>query len=84
MARHTDCRNYIPVDVQLGICNRLKTQVPASMEACPQMELLPKCANCKNFSNVNDRNIGDCNGFKEPYWSYADLRAIKCDGYAKA
>jgi 4-hydroxyphenylacetate decarboxylase small subunit len=84
MNKHQDCRNYIPIDVEKGICNALQTEVPASMDGCPNYIMMPKCKNCGNFQSVQEDGLGECAGFNKSYWAYADLRSTQCEGYLQA
>jgi len=79
--KHHDCRNFIPIDVAKGICNAKKMVVLIDSDICPKFKALPKCKNCGNFKNPDDKSIGNCVGFSDNYWVYADLKAVTCEKY---
>ena len=50
--RHYDCKNYINLDCEKGLCALCKAVVPIDgekSEACPKFKPAEKCGNCKNF-----------------------------------
>lgn len=78
---HNDCRNFIPVDAAKGICSVNKTEILIDGPTCPKFETLPKCKNCSNFTDQDDKAMGICAGFKDKYWTFGDLKAVTCEGY---
>ncbi len=79
---HADCRNFVPVDVAKGLCLAHNKEILIDGPACPKFETLPKCKNCSKFTDVNDKALGNCRGFKDKYWTYADLKAVNCEMYS--
>lgn len=79
--RHDDCRNFIPIDVAKGYCNAQKMNVLIDTPVCKQFKTLPKCKVCSHFSGPDEKSLGTCAGFKDNYWTYADLRAVACEMY---
>ncbi|MFZ5754411.1 MAG: 4-hydroxyphenylacetate decarboxylase small subunit [Bacillota bacterium] len=79
--KHDDCRNFIPIDVAKGFCNVKKMNVLIDTPACEQFKALPKCKVCVNFTVPDEKSLGTCVGFKDNYWTYADLRAVTCEMY---
>ena len=83
--KHCDCKNYVNLDCEKGICNVTKTLVMLDGEGsatCPRFEEAPKCRNCKNFSNPDKYDIGKCTGFEKEAWAYATCSAYTCERYA--
>lgn len=78
---HSDCRNFIPVDVAKGYCNAHKMEILIDGDICPKFDTLPKCKNCLNFTDIDEKSMGTCQGFKDKYWTYADLKAVTCECY---
>ena len=81
---HRDCRNYAPMDVTKGICHRTKETVQADLEACAELQLLPKCRNCKAFTSTpGQAELGICErSTQEPkFFTYPDLAAVTCRDY---
>ena len=82
--RHYDCKNYINLDCEEGICALCKAIVPIDgkgSEACSNFKAADKCGNCKNFSNPDKYGIGTCTGLDKENWSYATMNACTCSGY---
>lgn len=82
--KHYDCKNYINLDCEKGICALGKNIVPIDGEnsnACPRFKPADKCNNCKNFSTLNKHGIGTCTGLEKESWSYASMNACTCLGY---
>lgn len=81
---HMDCRNFIAIDVAKGMCHANDDKIIlADGPVCPQYEAVPKCKFCSQFTNVDERGIGCCEGFKVKDWTYADLKAVTCENFAK-
>lgn len=51
------------------------------MQRCPEIKVMPKCKNCKNFVEANDEGIGKCVGLEKEDWVYSTLNAITCEGH---
>lgn len=82
--RHYDCKNYINLDCEKGICGLCKSIVPIdgeNSEACPKFKLADKCGNCKNFSNPDKYGVGTCTGLEKENWAYSTMNACTCSGY---
>ena len=84
--KHSDCRNFIPVDVAKGLCQREKTMVFIDEgEVCGKFETLPKCKNCSNFVEPAPDGMGTCVGLSDgEFWAQGDLTATTCEGYRSA
>jgi 4-hydroxyphenylacetate decarboxylase small subunit len=82
--RHYDCKNYINLDCEKGMCALSKAVVPIDgegSEVCPNFKSADKCANCNNFSNPNKYGIGTCAGLEKENWAYSTMNACTCSGY---
>lgn len=77
---HSDCRNFIPVDVAKGICQLKNKQVLIDTPVCERFVQLPKCKFCSNFTvNQKEKTLGTCEAGKDKPWTYADLPAVNCE-----
>lgn len=82
---HADCENFIPVDVAKGICHANgDAMILIDTAICPKFTAVAKCKFCKSFNNPDEHNIGTCEGFKAPYWTYGDLKAVQCEHFTQA
>ncbi|MDU2064913.1 MAG: 4-hydroxyphenylacetate decarboxylase small subunit [Sporomusaceae bacterium] len=82
---HYDCKNYINLDCEKGMCAISKQFVVIDgegSEACPAFKPAEKCGNCKHFSNPDDYGVGTCKGLEKEHWAYATCGAFSCSGYA--
>ena len=82
--RHINCKNYISLDCEKGMCARCKAIVPIDGEGskgCSEFRAADKCGNCKNFSNPDKYGIGTCTGLEKENWSCATMGAFTCSGY---
>ncbi|MCY1712971.1 4-hydroxyphenylacetate decarboxylase small subunit [Caproiciproducens galactitolivorans] len=82
--RHYDCKNYINLDCEKGMCARCKAVVPIDgkgSEACPAFKPVERCENCKNFSEPDKYGIGKCTGLEKENWAYSTMCACTCTGY---
>ncbi|GEA33677.1 MULTISPECIES: 4-hydroxyphenylacetate decarboxylase small subunit [Clostridium] len=82
--RHYDCKNYINLDCEKGMCALCKAIVPIDGEnsnACPKFKPADKCSNCKNFSKPDKYGIGICTGLEKENWTYSSMNACTCSGY---
>lgn len=52
--------NFCAVDATKGICRLSKQMINLDDAACPEIKVMPKCKNCKNFVEANDEGIGKC------------------------
>jgi len=84
MMRHYDCKNYINLDCEKGMCALNKQVVPIDGEgsaACPAFRQAEKCGNCKHFLKPDKYGIGTCTGLEKEHWAYATCGAFACPGY---
>jgi 4-hydroxyphenylacetate decarboxylase small subunit len=82
--RHYDCKNYINLDCEKGMCAKCKAIVPIDgkgSEACPAFTPVERCENCKNFSDPDKYGIGKCTGLEKENWAYSTMCACTCTGY---
>ena len=80
--KHTECKYYINLDCEKGMCGRTKKMVPidgAGSEACPMFDQAPKCGVCGHFCNADKYGVGMCQGFKKENWAYAGCGAFGCE-----
>ena len=78
-ANHSDCRNFIPVDVAKGYCNLLKSNVLVDSSVCSNFFQIAKCKVCAQFGKPDEKGFGHCNGFNDDYWSFGELKATNCE-----
>lgn len=81
---HGDCKFFIELDCEKGMCGRTKGIVPLDGEgslACPNFLAMEKCGNCKNFSNPDKYGVGTCTGFAKENWAYATCGGAFCPKY---
>ncbi len=76
--KHSDCRNYAPVDVVKGICHRTKEMVAADAPHCEHYVQLNKCKFCARFTAAGEEFMGTCNADGAGVWTYPDLIATTC------
>ena len=81
MRKHSDCMNFCAVDATKGICRLSKQMINLDDAACPEIKVMPKCKNCKNFVEANDEGIDDSVSGSTQYWVYSTLNAITCEGH---
>ena len=82
--RHNDCKNYMNLDCEKGMCARSKQVVPIDgegSEACSEFKAADKCSNCNNFLSPDKYGIGTCTGLEKENWSYSTMGASTCTGY---
>jgi 4-hydroxyphenylacetate decarboxylase small subunit len=82
--RHYDCKNYINLDCEKGMCALSKAMVFIDEEqqaACPKFVVAEKCGVCKNFQSMDTQGIGICIGFEKENWTYSSCGASTCKGY---
>lgn len=78
--KHNDCRNFATVDVSKGICRRTGQLVALDTNTCSCLDLLPKCANCANFTATGD-GMGECAAESHRPWAYGEMVAVTCEMY---
>ena len=81
MNNHSDCTNFIPVDVAKGLCNLHNQEIMAPGDICSDFEETPKCKNCSHFTEPNEKGMGNCKGFADDFWTFGDLRTGNCENY---
>ena len=78
--KHTDCRNYAPVDVAKGICHRTKELVLADTDHCEHFTQLQKCKFCSHYTAARaEEFIGTCGAIPQKPWTYPDLITVTCE-----
>lgn len=66
--KHIDCKNYIYLDCEKGMCALSKAILPIDgkgSDACPRFVTAEKCGCCLHFTNPDSHNLGTCNGFEK-------------------
>ena len=82
--KHFDCKNYIHLDCEKGMCALSKMMVPIEGEgsqACPNFVVAEKCGVCVHFSNPDKYGIGRCCGFDKENWAYNTCGAAGCEKF---
>jgi len=82
--KHYECRNYLSLDCEKGMCAIDKAIVPIDGEgsdACPRFTDGFLCKFCKNFANADEHGIGTCSGFEQKDWAYADCGSFTCEKF---
>lgn len=82
--KHTDCKNYINLDCEKGMCAITKSIVPIDgerSEACSNFVMGEKCGFCKNFVNPDKYGVGVCTGFQKENWAYETCGAFGCEHF---
>jgi 4-hydroxyphenylacetate decarboxylase small subunit len=78
--KHTDCRNYAPLDVVKGICHRRKELVPADGDCCEHFMATQKCKFCSHFVAAG-QYLGTCEAVAAKPMAYPDLIAVTCENF---
>ena len=81
---HYECKNYINLDCEKGMCALSKAIVYIDGEnsgACENFKLAEKCGNCKHFVDEDKYGIGTCRGLEKENWAYSTCGASTCSGY---
>jgi len=78
---HSDCYNFIPIDVAKGICNINNKEILIDGSICSDFEALPKCKHCKNFTEPDENGMGICTGFADNAWTFGELKVTTCEKY---
>lgn len=82
---HADCANFISVDVAKGICHANGgVVILIDTDICSEFTAVAKCKICTKFSNPDEHDIGTCEGFKSPHWTYGELKAVQCEQFRQA
>lgn len=82
--KHFDCKNYINLDCEKGICALCKAVVQIDgegSEACKGFTPAEKCGICVHFVEPDKYGIGTCRGLGKADWAYASMNACTCSGY---
>lgn len=82
--KHFECKNYIHLDCEKGMCALSKMIVPIDgkgSDACPKFVLAEKCACCKFFQAADKYGIGKCSGFAKENWAYGSCGASACENF---
>ena len=82
--KHDDCKNYIHLDCEKGMCALDKALVPLdgeAAEACGRFVAAEKCGGCAHFSSPDRHGIGACAGLGKPNWAYATMSAFTCTAF---
>lgn len=83
---HVECKNYIHIDVDKGMCALTKKYVLMDGNdsfACSKFVLMPACGNCDHFVNPDKYGIGTCKGLEKENWAYSTCGAQGCKGYGE-
>jgi 4-hydroxyphenylacetate decarboxylase small subunit len=82
--KHNDCKNYINLDCEKGLCALDKAMVPLDGEgsdACSRFVPAEKCGRCNHFSEPDTFGIGTCSGLAKNAWAYAAMNACTCSAF---
>jgi len=82
--KHLDCKNYIHLDCEKGLCALDKAVVPSDgegSEACARFLPAEKCGLCMHFSEPDRHGIGTCGGYAKANWAYASMNAVTCTSF---
>ncbi len=85
--RHCECKNFISLDCEKGLCALDKGFVPIDGEgsqACPRFVAASFCGNCSHFHQPDEHGIGTCKGMEKESWAYATCGASSCQAYTKS
>lgn len=82
--KHSDCMNFTNIDAAKGICRFHGEKVFIDTPVCKAYETAPKCKNCNCFTATEQPGMGNCSGLTRDSWTYEELSAVTCEGYAKA
>ncbi|MDY6029141.1 MAG: 4-hydroxyphenylacetate decarboxylase small subunit [Acidaminococcaceae bacterium] len=83
--KHIDCKNYIHLDCEKGMCALSKNIVYIDGEgsdACPMFVQAEKCSCCSFFKDADKYGIGTCTGFDKENWAYGTCGASSCERFA--
>ncbi|MGE5553649.1 MAG: 4-hydroxyphenylacetate decarboxylase small subunit [Betaproteobacteria bacterium] len=79
--KHSDCRNFVTVDVAKGLCRRTGQLIPVDTETCGGFTPVAKCRNCAHYGPA-DEKLGTCEAERSRPWTYPELVAVTCGMYA--
>ena len=80
---HSDCANFIPIDVAKGVCHAngdivVQTDSPTCERFAPGM----KRKFCSHLSEPDEKGMAICSGFAVESWAFAELGAKNCENFA--
>lgn len=81
MLKHNDCLNFCSIDAAKGICRLTKGFVNIDSDICECLVLAPKCNNCRNFHEPDEKGVGICKGLEYEDWTFGELSTITCEGH---
>ncbi|MBE6015317.1 MAG: 4-hydroxyphenylacetate decarboxylase small subunit [Lachnospiraceae bacterium] len=81
MINHSDCENFVALDVDKGLCRLSGQLIKADGNVCENFEQIPKCRSCKFFKDCNEEGLGVCVGLNKEYWTHGNYRAGQCEAY---
>ena len=74
--RHYDCKNYINLDCEKGLCALIRLMIHIDGEgsrACSNFKPADKCGKCRNFINPDKYGLGTCTGLEKENWAYSTM-----------
>ncbi len=82
MFNHSDCANFIPIDVAKGICHANgDIIVQIDTDTCPKFTKGKKCKFCSHLCDVGEDGMGTCKGFDTEHWAIAENGAQNCEKF---
>lgn len=82
MFNHSDCANFIPIDVAKGICHgNGDIVIQIDSETCPKYIPGRKCKFCSHLTDVDDKGMGMCSGFEIDDWAFEENGAQNCENF---
>ena len=81
---HIDCKNYVHLDCEKGMCALSKVILPIDGEgsnACSKFVPAERCACCACFKDHDKYGIGTCTGFEKENWAYSSCGATGCEHF---
>lgn len=85
--KHYECKHFLSLDCEKGMCAVSKQIVPLDGEgsdACPNFTDGALCKFCSKFHDADKHGIGTCCGFEKEAWAYADCGAFSCEKFTRA
>lgn len=79
--KHSDCHNFVTVDVAKGLCRRSGNLIAVDTETCGGFTPVAKCKNCAHYAPADER-LGACEAERSRPWTYPELVAVTCVMYA--
>ncbi len=82
--KHIDCKNYVHLDCEKGMCALSKAMLPIDGEgsdACPMFVPMERCGCCACFKEADKYGIGTCVGFEKENWAYSSCGATGCEHF---